>query len=147
MKKRWTFSGRTFGAEVRSLDLANETVTFDRAIPAEFAGTTFRIGDYAYTAEKIDGATVHLREQSMIRGRFRMVNGKPVPTPVLAAPGMAVYAVDRKTYLGRHPLKTSSADDLWLAECGPGDAAVVLAPSVREDLTAVSDGKNKGNGR
>ena len=143
IRKRWTFSGRTFAAEVRSLDLVNETVTFDRAIPAEFAGTTFRIGDHAYTAEKIDGATVHLREQSMIRGRFRMVNGKPVPTPVLATPGMAVYAADRKTYLGRHPLKTSSADDLWLAECGPGDPAVFTAPSVREEFSPAEAGKNK----
>lgn len=142
-KKRWTFSGRTFEAKVRSLDLTKETVTFDRVIPAEFVGTTFRIGDYAYTAEKIDGATVHLREQSMIRGRFRMVNGKPVPTPVLAAPGMAVYAADRTTYLGRHPIKTSPADDLWLAECGPGDAAVFIAPSVREEFDLPKTGKNK----
>ena len=135
-RKSWIFSGRTFAAKVVSVDLAAETVTFDREIPEEFAGTVFRIGAYAYAAGRIDGRTVHLADQSMIRGRFRMVSGKPVPALPLARPGQALYAADRKTCLGRYPVKDPAkygADaDLWLAECGPGDTAVFTAKAARE---------------
>jgi hypothetical protein len=125
---QYTFSGETFTAKVVRVDLHGETVTFDREIPEEFTGSVFRIGKCAYTAGKISGKTVHLHDQSMIRGRFRYLEKKTVPVPVLAKPGMSLYAEDGKTFLERYPAKDpakySAEKDLWIGECGPGDEGV-----------------------
>ena len=130
---QYTFSGEELTAKVVSVDLHGETVTFDREIPEEFTGSVFRVGKYAYTAGKISGKTVHLHDQSMIRGRFRYLEKKTVPVPVLAKPGMSLYAEDGKTFLERYPAKDpakySAEKDLWIGDCGPGDTAHFPEPS------------------
>lgn len=129
----YIFSGEEMTAKVVSVDLHKETVTFDREIPQELAGNVFRIGKFAYTAEKITGKTVQLKDQGMIRGRFRYLEGKTVPHPTRAMKGMSLFAADGKTFLERYPAKEpgkySPDQDLWIGECGPGDSAYFPAPS------------------
>ena len=130
----YIFSGKEFSAKVESVDLHGETVTFDREIPARFAGAVFRIGEHAYTVGKITGKTVKLHDQSMIRGRFRYLDKQPVPLPVNARrSGFGLYDSDGKTYLepypAREPGKYSPEQDLWIGECRPGDTAYFPEPS------------------
>lgn len=132
----WKFSGKTLKAKITAVDLAAETITFDREIPPELSGSAFRVGRFTAVAGKINKNQVQLKDQTMIRARIRMVNGKAEPLPLMAKPGMAVFAADRKTFLERYPVKNPGAyndkEDLWISEYGPGDEAVFHYPSSRK---------------
>jgi len=134
-KAAYKYSGKTFTAKLKSVDLLNESVIFDRDIPAEFADTIFRVGRHAYKIGSIEGSKITLKDQSMIRGRFRMLNKKPIPPLNLATKEMYVYNSDAKTVIGKYPASLPAdhpADqDLWIGMCAPGDEAVFVCPSER----------------
>ncbi|MBP5640908.1 MAG: heparinase II/III family protein, partial [Victivallales bacterium] len=132
-----------FSAKVAEVDLFKETITLDREAPSELAGRMFRVGNYAYIADKIEGRVVKLRDQSTIRGRFRLFayskgkdnEGASQPNIVLAKSGMSIYSEtgefvsrlerDKSTVKSEKPLELNK--DYWVSECGPGDE--VLFPS------------------
>ena len=132
-----------FSAKVADVDLFKETITLDREVPSELTGRMFRVGKYAYIADKIEGRVVKLRDQSTIRGRFRLFahskgkdnEGAARPNIVLAKSGMSIYTEtgefvsrmekDKSTVKAEKPLELNK--DYWVSECGPGDE--VLFPS------------------
>ncbi|MBQ9367361.1 MAG: heparinase II/III family protein [Victivallales bacterium] len=140
-------SGKAFTAKVKKVDLFKETITLDREAPANLAGRHFTVGRYAYIADKVEGSTITIRDQSPIRGRFCFTKyadatkkaGIAMPSPTLAQSGMAVYSpqgeyVCRMEFDGK-VLKAESKLDLnknyWISECGNGDK-VVFPASARE---------------
>ena len=133
-----------FTATIASVNLAQESITFDREIPTAYLGRLMRIGDYAYRCGKIEGKTVTLFRQSTIQGRVRFegteasTTGTFTPAPYLAAAGMSLYQGDDKaTYIAKLqelapwrnkmnfktdvPIKPG---EYWISECGPGEEAL-----------------------
>ncbi|MBQ9367591.1 MAG: heparinase II/III family protein [Victivallales bacterium] len=133
-----------FTATIASVNLAQESITFNRDVPTAYLGRFVRIGDYAYRCGKIEGKTITLYRQSTIQGRVRFegteasTSGVFVPAPYLAAAGMSLYqGEDKATYVARLldvstvRNKTSFKTDVpikpgeyWISECGPGEKAV-----------------------
>ncbi|MDD3118947.1 MAG: heparinase II/III family protein [Victivallales bacterium] len=141
-------------AKVVTADLKQETVVLDRDIPSAYVagGRAFTAGppiDLGFQARSIEGKTLTLQDQSLIRGRFQLEQFNPgtmtaVPNPALCVyrPNGWIYAADGTTALGRmtgqgkrqitlvRPFRIDAlhfnvgakkSADLWLADLGPGD--------------------------
>ncbi|MDD3117847.1 MAG: heparinase II/III family protein [Victivallales bacterium] len=141
-------------AKVTAADLKRETVVLNRDIPSAYVagGRAFMAGapiDLGFQARSIEGKTLTLQDQSLIRGRFQLekLGGRSlvgVPNPALCVyrPNGWIYAADGTTALGRvkcennrklklvkpFPVaklhfnaKAKKSADLWLADLGPGD--------------------------
>ncbi|MBR6371804.1 MAG: hypothetical protein IKS20_01340, partial [Victivallales bacterium] len=129
-----------FKAKVVSVDIFAETISLDKEVPQNMAGRMFRVGNYAYIAERIEGKTIALRDQSTIRGRFRLLEyknksrkeGIPRPGISLAVPGMSLYDGNGK-YVSKLDINKGAIKaekelelnkDYWVSECGNGDEAI-----------------------
>ena len=140
-------SGKDFTAKVVKVDLFKETITLDKEAPADLAGRLVRVGRYAYIADKVEGKTITLRDQSPIRGRFRFAKyedsskkvGRALSGPVLAQSGMCVYSptgkylcrMERNGRILKAECELELNKDYWISECGDGDK-VVFPSSARE---------------
>ena len=133
-------AGDPFDAIVTDVLLEDECILLDRPAPKELAGGMFRVGDYAYRASDVSGNRVGLLEQSMLRGRGRLLeyssddhrSGRLLPAPSLARDGMALFVGDdKRTFVSRTTRLaggnvTAEKDlelniDYWISECAPGD--------------------------
>ncbi|MBQ9366678.1 MAG: heparinase II/III family protein, partial [Victivallales bacterium] len=126
-----------FTAKVENVDLFKETITLDRDVPSELAGRMFRVGDYAYIAESINGRTIKLQDQSTIRGRFRLLShlkgktteGVAQPPIALARTGMSIFTstgeffsrLEKEKAVVKSEKPFELNIDYWVSECGPGD--------------------------
>ncbi|MDD3119477.1 MAG: hypothetical protein PHQ27_09875, partial [Victivallales bacterium] len=141
-------------AKVVTADLKQETVVLDRDIPSAYVagGRAFTAEapiDLGFQARSIEGRTLTLQDQSLIRGRFQLEKldagslvGVPNPAFCVYRPDGWVYAADGTTALGRvkceagrkielvkpfpvaelrFDAKAKQSADLWLADLGPGD--------------------------
>ena len=130
-----------FTAQITSVNLAQESITFDREVPTAYLGRFMRIGNHGYRCGKIDGNTVTLYKQHTIQGRVRFegneesITGVFRPLPYLAQSGMSLYhGEDKATYVARiqefdqssSKFKTDvpiKPGEYWISECGPGETA------------------------
>ncbi|MBR4221786.1 MAG: hypothetical protein IKR81_11555, partial [Victivallales bacterium] len=141
-----TYKGKTleqpekdFTAKVEGVDLFNETITLDKEVPSQLIGRMFRVGDYAYIADNIDGKTIKLQDQSTIRGRFRILShfkgktteGIAQPPIALARTGMSLFSATGEFVSHLEAVKSFVKSekpfelniDYWVSECGLGDEA------------------------
>ncbi len=133
-------SNPDFKAKVVNVDIFAENITMDREVPQDFVGQMFRVGNYAYIADHIEGKTIAIRDQSTIRGRFRLLKyknnsskeGIPRPGISLANPGMSLYDNNGK-YVSKLDIQEEAVKaekelelnkDYWVSECGNGDEAI-----------------------
>lgn len=137
-------AGVPFEATISEVLLEDESIVLDRDIPEEMAGRMFRVGSYAYRISAVDGRKLSLLDQSMLRGRGRILkyasedhkSGQILPAPMLAANGMALYKGDDKATFVSRPTslaggkvvsdtKLELGRDYWISECTPGDKASI----------------------
>lgn len=141
-------SAGDFVTKVSAVGLDEETITFEQPVPESFNGRAFRIGDFAYTVQNINGNTVKLLDRSTFRGRFRCTGHNNdnnaslnlAPPQSLARAGMALYSSDKQSFVGRilknAPTSIKADADLelnvdyWISECGPGDEAIFPGSAV-----------------
>ena len=136
-------AGAPFEAIITDVLLEDESILLDRPVSQELAGKMFRVGRYAYRAASISGNRVNLQEQSMLRGRTRLLryssddhkSGQLLPAPLIARDGMSLYKGDDKaTFVSRTSSLANgkvSAEvelelniDYWISECAPGDKVI-----------------------
>lgn len=131
-------AGMPFTAKVTGIDFMAETISLDASVPAGL-GNFFTIGKHAYRADGAKGNTVHLFEQSMLRGRGRIVSfediahkrGRFTPMPSLAGKDMCIYTADNRFVahildkkhdgMMKFDRGLKKDTDYFISECGFGD--------------------------